>query len=205
MSSTKSKLRLIGAFAALAALALAVSCKGFFVNQPTSVTITPSAPSLTSGQTQSFTAQAAFSDNTTKDVTTSATWSSSNPCIVAIIASGTDAGHATDVGTGGSATITASYNGVIGTATASVATGLTITPCSPEEDVSGSPEVVFTVGQQNITFTASGATGTPTWTSSDDNVVSVSSSGAATFGTKGTATITAAANPETGTLVVTVQ
>ena len=42
MSSTKNKLRLGGAFAALTALALAVSCTGFFQN-PTvsSITIDP--------------------------------------------------------------------------------------------------------------------------------------------------------------------
>ena len=31
MSPTKSQLRLMGAFAALATLALAISCRGFFV------------------------------------------------------------------------------------------------------------------------------------------------------------------------------
>ena len=32
MSSKQQRIRLVGAFAALATLALAVSCKGFFVN-----------------------------------------------------------------------------------------------------------------------------------------------------------------------------
>src|SRR5215469_4289179 len=96
-------------------LLLLNGCKGFFVNQPSSVTITPNSPTLSSAQQQSFIAQAAFSDNTTKIVTASATWSTSNPCIIAMITSGTNAGNATDVGSGGSATITASYAGVIGT------------------------------------------------------------------------------------------
>ena len=205
MSSTKSKLRLAAAFAALLTLALAVSCKGFFVNQPTSVTVTPNSPTFTSGQQQSFTAQASFSDNTTKNVTASATWTTSNPCIVAIITSGTNAGNATDVGTGGSATITASYNGISGTATASVTTGLTITPC-PEQLVGNFPEVVFHNGS-NQAFTASGATGTVTWTSDTTSVVTFpsSSSGTANFVGTGTATITATTSGETGTLFVTVQ
>lgn len=202
MSSSKSTLRLIGAFAVLGMLALAISCKGFFVNQPTSVTITPSAPTFTAGQQQSLTAQAAFSNNNSKVVTTSATWNSSNPCIVAIITSGENAGNATDVGTGGSATITASYNGVIGTATASVPGGLTITPC-PEQDVAGFPEVVFSAGT-SATFTATGAT---SWQSANSSVVSFASasSGAATFPAKGQTTITVSDSVNQGTLLVTVQ
>ena len=204
MSSTKSKLRLAAAFAALLTLALAVSCKGFFVNQPTSVTVTPNSPTLSSGQPENFVAQAAFSDNSTKIVTSSATWTSSNPCIVMIIASGANAGNATDVGTGGSATITASYNGVVGTATATVTAGLTITPC-PQTTVGNFPQVLYHVGD-SAAFTANGATGTVTWTALPAGLATINSStGAATFGPNtGTVTITATGN-ETGTLFVTVQ
>ena len=200
----KQSLLAVPAVASL--LLLLNGCKGFFVNQPSSVTITPSSPTLSSGQQQSFIAQAAFSNNQTKIVTASATWSTSNPCIIAMITSGTNAGNATDVGSGGSANITASYAGVIGTATASVPTGLTINPC-PEQVVGNFPEVVFHVGQSGIVFTASGATGTVTWTSSDMSVVNFAStgSGAATFVSAGTATITATAPTDTGTLFITVQ
>lgn len=206
---TRSALKLVAAFAALATLAVAVSCKGFFVNQPTSVTVTPTSPTLTSGQQQAFTAQAAYSDNTSKNVTASATWTTSNPCIIAIITSGANAGNATDVGSGGSATITASYSGIVGTATASVTTGLTITPC-PIQTVGTFPEVVFTNGTSQ-TFTASGASGAVTWTSDTVGTVSFPnpSSGAANFGpTPGPATITAtptSSGTAAGTLFITVQ
>ena len=203
MSSTKSQIRALGAVAVLATLGLAISCKGFFVNQPTSLTVTPSSPSLTSGQQQSFIAQATFSDST-KIVTSSATWSTSNSCIVAIIGSGTNAGNATDVGTGASATITASYNGAVGTATASAPTGLTITPC-PTQIVGNFPAVVFHAGS-NQTFTASGSSGSVTWTSSNSGVANISaSSGSATFPAAGQATITANDGTNQGTLLVTVQ
>jgi hypothetical protein len=203
MSSTKSNLRLAAAFAALLTLALAVSCKGFFVNQPTSVTVTPNAPTLTSGQTISFAAQAAFSSSS-KDVTKSATWSSSNPCVVLIVASGTDAGNATDVGTGGTPTISASYNGIVGTTTVSAPTGLTISPC-PEKDVSGSPAVVFKAGT-NQQFAASGTTLTVTWTATPSSTVSITSGGLATFGPgSGPATINASDGTTTGTLLIQVQ
>lgn len=204
MPSFERKLSLIAAMVVLSLLVVAPACKGFFVNAPTSVTVTPNAPSLNSSQQQAFAAQAAFSDNTTKNVTASSTWTTSNPCVVAIITSGVNAGNATDVGTGASATITASFNGVSGTATASVTTGLTITPC-PEQVVGTFPEVVYSVGAAATTFTASGATGTVTWTSSNSAAVAISSSGTATFPAAGTATITANDATQTGTLYITVQ
>lgn len=201
--SQKQSTRVIGAVAVLVALALAASCRGFFVNQPTSVTVTPSSPTFTSGQQQSFTAQAAFSGSSS-NVTSSATWSTSNSCIVAIITSGTNAGNAVDVGSGGSATITASYNGIIGTATATVPTGLTVTPC-PEQIVGNYPAVVFHAGS-NQTFSASGASGSVTWSSSNSGIVSINAStGAATFPVAGQATITANDGTDQGTLLITVQ
>jgi len=195
--------RVVFALLGLVSLVTASGCKGFFVNAPTSVTVSPSSPSLTSQQQQAFSALAAFSDNTTTNVTTSATWSTSNSCIVSIITSGANAGNATDVGTGGSATITASYNGVSGTATATVTTGLTISPC-PQQVVGTFPEVVFSVGQAAVTFTASGATPPVTWTSDNSSVVNITTGGTATFLAAGTATITATAGTTTGTLFITV-
>lgn len=204
MPSSERKSSLIVALVALSLLVIAPACTGFFVNAPNSVTVTPSSPSLVSKQQQSFVAQAAFS-NSTKNVTASSTWTTSNPCVVAIITSGANAGNATDVGTGGSATITASYNGVSGTATASVPTGLTINPC-PEQAVGNFPEVVYKAGGPSATFTANGATGTVTWSSDNTSAVSITSTtGVATFPAVGTATITATTSSETGTLFITVQ
>lgn len=214
MRNAKRKLRLLPIVAGFLGLALTTGCKGFFVNAPNTVTVSPNSPSLTSaGQTQSFKALATFSDNTTKDVTSSATWSTSDSCLVAIIGSGTGAGNATAVGTGGSATITASYNGISGTATATTSTGLTISPCQPQKAVQASqgspffPQVVFNVGEQGIVFTSSSTAGSITWTSSNTNIVNFASSasGAATFVSAGPATITANDGTQTGTLAIVVQ
>ena len=206
MSSIERKLSLVALLASLTVLVTSPACKGFFVNAPTSVTVTPNSPPLIPGQQQSFSAQAAFSDNTTKNVTSSATWSTSNTCIVAIIVSGANAGNATDVGTGGSATITVSYNGVSGTATPTTPTGLTINPC-PEKVVGNFPEVFYNVGTLNVTFTAVGASGVVTWTSDAPGVVNFASAsnGAVTFPGPGTATITANAGTQTASLFITVQ
>src|SRR5256885_12808620 len=77
MSSMKSKLRLMGAFAALATLALAVSCKGFFVKPTlTSLAVGPAAPTIDTGTTsntvQMF-AVGTFNDGSTGS--TAVTWS----------------------------------------------------------------------------------------------------------------------------------
>lgn len=213
MSNVDRKWSVIAVGFAVLLLAFAVGCRGFFVNQPTSVTVTPNAPALSSGQTQNFTAQAAFADNTTRNVTSKATWSTSNPCIVAIIASGNGAGNATTVGSGGSVTITASYNGVSGTATPTAPTGLAISPCQPQQAVSSAagtfPQVVFKTGQAGIVFTAAsnGTNTSATWASSNTSVVTFSnpSSGAATFVGAGSATVTATGSSETGSLAIVVQ
>jgi hypothetical protein len=210
MSSFEPKLSLIALLGALSLIVMTPACTGFFVNQPTTITVNPSTASPAAGATQPFTALAAYSDNTTKDVTKSATWTSSNPCAVALIISGTNAGNATAVGTGGSVTITASLGGVTGTATATVPTGITITPC-PTTAVGTIAKVIFNVGSTAQAFTAtlsgSDVTSQATWTSSNSSVVNFasSSSSTATFPGAGTATITATTSTDTGTLLITVQ
>ena len=69
MPSSKQKLRLVGAFAALAVLTLAVSCKGFFV-KPTlsSIAVGPAAPTIETGTTNNtvqMTAFGTFNDGST--------------------------------------------------------------------------------------------------------------------------------------------
>ncbi|HYM76489.1 MAG TPA: hypothetical protein VE377_10975 [Candidatus Dormibacteraeota bacterium] len=79
MFSTKSKLRLIAAFAALATLALAVSCRGFFVNPTiTSLAIGPTNLSLAPSTSFTMTATATYSDGSTGNVSGKAVWFSSS-------------------------------------------------------------------------------------------------------------------------------
>jgi hypothetical protein len=88
MSSTKSKFRLIGAFAALLALALAVSCRGFFVNPTlTSISISPTAPQVALGQTTQLQLWGTYNDGSRGQVTKGVSWSS-NPLSVVTIDSG---------------------------------------------------------------------------------------------------------------------
>jgi Bacterial Ig-like domain (group 2) len=178
MSSTKQKLRLAGAFAALATLAVAVSCKGFFVNPTlTAIGITPATPTITDvppDNTQQFSAVGTFDDGSSGS--TPVTWSSDTPTSVASISPG---GLATAVGTG-SATITATST-ILPTITATTTlmvvpgnvTSIKLTPSSQSipsnistftllaEDQSGndiSSSVTFTFEVQGTTTVESGIT-----------------------------------------------
>jgi hypothetical protein len=123
MSSTKNKLRLAGAFAALATLALAVSCKGFFVNPTvTSIVIDPPNPTVSVTNTKQLTAAGTDSNGNPLTLTggtsctgTTVCWSSDTPS-VATVSTG---GLLTGVGVGTS-TITAASGTASATTTATI-------------------------------------------------------------------------------------
>jgi trimeric autotransporter adhesin len=121
MSSFKSKLRLISAFAALATLALAVSCRGFFVSPTlTSVAIGPTTVSLSPTQTYQMTATGTFNDGSQRNVTSQSIWSSSDGAVASI---GQNSGLVTAAPTAttiGSTTISASDGAITATTTATV-------------------------------------------------------------------------------------
>jgi Bacterial Ig-like domain (group 2) len=82
-----------------------------------SITVTPFAPGVAVGSTVKLTATGKFSDNTTKDITSSVTWSSSNPG-QATVAGGTVTGVAP-----GAPTITATQASKTGTTAVNVVAG----------------------------------------------------------------------------------
>jgi hypothetical protein len=126
-----------------------------------SIAVTPSTANIGVNGMQPFTATGTFSDNSTKDVTTQSTWTSSNT-EVATVGAGT--GIATGVGVGGPITITATDAGISGTAQLTVSNvpfTLTINP--PPGGVFGpvAPGGTFPVG---VILTAiPGTTGTVTF------------------------------------------
>jgi hypothetical protein len=123
MSSTKQKLRLVGAFAALAILALAVSCTGFFQNPIlTTITVDPPTPSINQGATQQMTATATYQDSSTSTLTggkscsgNTVCWSSSDTTVLSISTGGLATGVAQ-----GTAIITAASGAIVGTTQATV-------------------------------------------------------------------------------------
>jgi hypothetical protein len=143
MPSMKSKLRLMCSFAALATLALAVSCTGFFVKPTlTSLAVGPAAPTIDTGTTdntvQMF-AVGTFNDGSTGS--TAVTWSiSPSDNSVATISGG---GLVTSVNTGtATVTATATQNpAVTGTQTVTVnianVTSIVITPTTGNVSANG--------------------------------------------------------------------
>jgi uncharacterized repeat protein (TIGR01451 family) len=72
-----------------------------------SLSVTPANPTLNVGSTQQFTATGMYSDSTTKDLTSSAVWASSNPAVATITATG----MATVI-SAGTTTVTATSAGI---------------------------------------------------------------------------------------------
>ncbi len=160
MSQIHPKRRVIGAFAVLAALALAASCTGFFVNPTlTGVTVGPQA-TLNINQSIQMQATGTYSDGTQKQLNSGVTWSSSDSGAVSITPSGLATGL-----TIGSATITGSAgscSACTGTTTVTVAlqgvTSITITPNSQSVTATGNPVFFHALanGATDITNPADG-------------------------------------------------
>ena len=85
----------------------------------TSVTVAPANPTLTLGAARQFTATANYSDHTTRDVTASASWSSATASVATVSSISGREGVITPRGVG-SSTITAIYNSVSGSTSATV-------------------------------------------------------------------------------------
>jgi uncharacterized protein YjdB len=158
----------------------------------TSITVTTSTPSIAPGTTAQFTAQGKYSDNTTKNLTSQVTWSSSATSVATVNFNGV-AGLAKGLA-GGTASITGSMNGVSGSATLTVTSAslvsINVTPANPSINVGT---------QQQFTATGSFSDGTTqdisnvvAWSSSPSGIASITSrSGLATGNSTGTATVTA--------------
>jgi hypothetical protein len=83
-----------------------------------SIAVAPMNQGIMQGSTQQFTATATFSDNTVLNITSQATWTSSDTAVATIDSTGLAAGMSH-----GSTTITATFGGVSGFATLTVAAG----------------------------------------------------------------------------------
>jgi hypothetical protein len=117
------------------------SCGGGSANNaPTlsSITLTPSTVTLTAGQTQQLTATTHYSDGSTKDVTSTATWVSSDTTIATV----SGAGLVTSL-VAGQVTITASVSGVSKSVAITVSAAVanlspSLSSVSPETTAAGS-------------------------------------------------------------------
>ncbi|HJU84234.1 MAG TPA: Ig-like domain-containing protein, partial [Holophagaceae bacterium] len=169
-----------------------------------SIAVTPANSSLPRGFTQPMVATATFSDGSTQDVTTQATWSSSNTTVAVISNALGNEGVVTALATG-TATLTATLNGVSGS------TGLTVTNVVLVS-IAVTPANRTLKAGRSLKYTATGTfsdgstkkiTTQVTWTSSDPTIARINASKKGGAGkcyalSPGTVTITATKPPSGG-------
>jgi hypothetical protein len=189
MPSTKRKLQLLAAFTALLSLAVAVGCKGFFVNPTlTELTISPQTPSVEQGKTLQMTATGTFDDGSTRALTGDVGWSTDDLTIATI----TSSGRLTGVGLG-QTSVTAVSGAINTSTTVSVqlanVVSIAVTPTNPSILVGGHQQftAMATVqggGMVDITTSAK-------WLSSNTTIATIDTTGLATGLAAGTTNITA--------------
>ena len=158
-----------------------------------SIAVTPASPSIAAGATQQFTATGTYSDNSTKNITTSVTWKSSNTAFATI---GAATGLATSVAAG-TTQITATQGSVTSpndalTVTASTATlqSIAVTPASPSVGIGNT--VQFTATGTYSDNSTKNITSSVTWASSNPLFATIASTtGLATGVALGTTEVTA--------------
>ena len=160
-----------------------------------SVALTPPAPSVPNGLTVPYVAMGTYSDGSTADVTSAATWASSNAAVAAVSNTTDSAGQATAASVG-TTTITATLGGKKAKSTLTVTTAIlssiAITP-SPVKVPKGTTQPLTATGIYSD-HTTQNVTALVTWSSSGAPA-SVSnaagSNGLLTAVSLGTVTVTA--------------
>ena len=185
----KRKLSLLATFAALFLLALAAGCRGFFVTPTlTSLAVTPSSVSLIQGQTRQLAATGTYAaDNSTKDLTGSVDWTTSDSTVATVSQGGLVRAAATIANPPGTATITATSGTITGTSTITVNTGPLLSIALSASTLTPSTGSTFTLTAQG-TFSGSSQlqdiTTQVTWNNDNTTAVSLNQgSGSATANT----------------------
>ncbi len=166
------------------------------------IAVNPSSVTLDTGEQHNFEAQATFSDGTNQDVTELVDWTSSDPNV----GTSDNQGQFTAINAGNT-TVQAALMNVSGTASGTVRdvrlASITVSPSS----------VTLNIGQRRnfeaqATFsdgTTRDVTGEVNWSSSNESVGTISSSGRFTAASAGNTTVRAALDGESDTARVTVR
>jgi trimeric autotransporter adhesin len=205
----KPKSHFILSFVTLSILAVTVACTGFFVDPTlTSLAVGPSTPSVQEGDTLQMASTGTYDDGSTKNLTSSSTWSSSDETIATVNSTGKVTGVSA-----GTTTIKASSGTVEGS------TSLTVTVANLSSITVGPSNVSLTSGgTQDYTATGHFSSGSDrditeavTWSVNPSTAADISNAA----GTKGnltaqsvtqttTVTVTATSGSVTGTATLTI-
>jgi trimeric autotransporter adhesin len=174
-----------------------------------SINLTPSNPSIANGLTSQFVATGLYTDNSTQNLTTSATWTSSDTTL-ASVSNATGSRGLAMASSPGATTITAASGGVSGstllTVTPATLVSISVTPANSSIADGLTNQFVATgVFTDNTT---QNLTGSVAWSSSDATVATLSnatpSQGLAMAINTGSTTITAASGSVSGSTLLSV-
>ncbi|MCZ7358032.1 MAG: DUF2341 domain-containing protein [Candidatus Methanoperedens sp.] len=154
-----------------------------------SIAVTPLNPTISQGQTQQFTANGTYTDSSSKNITSSAIWSSSNTSVATIDVTGL----ATSVAPG-TTQINATSDGIISpartlTVTSAKLVSITVTPVNPTVAIGQTQQFIA-----NGTYsdgTKKNLISIAVWSSSNTSVASINASGLAASVAPGTTLINA--------------
>ena len=179
----------------LAALVVALGCGQFFPSSTsiTALAVAPTNATLAPGVTQQYSATATYGNNTTGDVSSQVTWSTTPTNIATVNSTGLVTGVSL-----GTATVRAQSGSVIASTGLTVATkqisSIAIAPLTQNLNVSsanGPTTVQFTATATYKDGSMGDVTAVSTWNAVPSTAVSISSTGLATAVAVGTSTITA--------------
>lgn len=144
-----------------------------------SIAVTPANPSIAMGSAQQFIALGTYSDGATRDITSISTFSTGSANIATVTAGGLATGVSA-----GSAVITATSGARSGSATVAVTQAVPPTALVTSIAVTPSTSSILIGGAQQFNATATYSNGTSadvsntaTWTSSNNAIATISSSG----------------------------
>jgi hypothetical protein len=167
-------------------LALTLMGCGFQPQQASlsNITVTATSTAMVRGTTQQLTASGQYSDGTSRQLSSEVVWTSSNPSVATVSATGVVTAVAVGV-----ANIYANVGSVAGVQALSIEIHLTSVSVSGTTTVQrGTTQQLTLIGKYDDNSTA--AQTNVTWTSSDPTIASISTSGVVTGLTMGTVTVT---------------
>jgi hypothetical protein len=156
------------------------------------VTITPSAPNIAKGLSTQLSASGTFSDATTQDLTFDAAWTSDTTAVATVSDAAASKGLVQGV-TVGTATISASFGGIPGTALVTVkqavVKSIAVTPVNPS--ILSISSTVFKATGTYSDGTVADISSLVTWSSSQPGFATIADGGAAATLAQGTTLIAA--------------
>jgi urocanate hydratase len=174
-----------------------------------SITVTPGNPSIADGVTEQFTAIGTYTDNSTQNLTTQVTWSSTDTNVATVSNAAGSQGMASAAAVG-STNISATSGSISGsttlTVTSAMLVSIAVTPANPT--IADGLNQQFTATGTYTDNSTQNITAQATWASSDNSIATVSnaagSQGLASSTSAGSTTISATSGSISGSTTLTV-